>query len=71
MDEYRQVMKPIMHTWSTIFSTLSDGQGGEVIVREVGKGAYELNAQPPLVTRVKRNKTKCKQQRNARKGKSK
>ena len=71
MDEYRQVMKPIMHTWSTIFSTLSDGQGGEVIVREVGKGAYELNAQPPLVTRVKRNKAKCKQQRNARKGKSK
>lgn len=71
MGEYRQVMNPLISTWPTVFSTLNDGQGGEVIVREVGKGAYELNAKPPMSTRIKRNKAKCKQQRSARKGSKK
>ena len=71
MVEYRQVMNPIMSTWPNIYSTLSDGQNGEVIVREVGKGVYELNAQPPMSSRAKRNKAKCKQQRCARKGSKK
>lgn len=66
-----RLMNPVMSTWPSIYSTLSDGQGGEVIVREVGKGTYALNAQPPVLARVNRNKAKCKQQRCARKGKKK
>ena len=66
---YKTVMNPYIPSWPTAFSTLDGSESGEdiVVLREVGKGAYELNAPPPTMRRTIRNKSKCKQQRQARK----
>lgn len=64
---YKTVMNPYISTWPTAFSTLAVGSEDIVILREVDKGAYELNAPPPTTRRTIRNKSKCKQQRQARK----
>lgn len=51
------------------YQLLLDGNGGHTLAKEVGKGAWQLDADPPAVARPKRNKAKTKAQRNARKRK--
>ena len=54
-------------TWPSVFNTVSGPQDEVIITREVGKGVFQLGAEPPMVKRPLRNKSKCKQQRHARK----
>ena len=54
-------------TWPSAFNTVSGPQDEVIITREVGKGAFQLGAEPPMIKRPSRNKSKCKQQRKARK----
>lgn len=55
------------YSWPTIYSTLLAPSNEQIVTREVGKGAFQLNAPPPTMNRTVRNKSKVKQQRQARK----
>ena len=69
MDNPRICLTPNYNraSWPSAFNVISGPQDAVIITREVGKGAYQLDADPPVVNRPIRNKSKCKQQRKARK----
>lgn len=55
------------YNYPTSYKLLLGPNNEQIITREVGKGAYQLNAEPPTMKRTVRNKAKVKQQRQARK----
>lgn len=55
------------YSWPSRYSTLWLPSNEQIVTREVGKGAFQLDAPPPTMNRTVRNKSKVKQQRQARK----
>lgn len=55
------------YSWPSRYSTLWSPSNEQIVTREVGKGAFQLDAPPPTMNRTVRNKSKVKQQRQARK----
>lgn len=55
------------YNWPTSYRLLLGANNEQIVTREVGKGAFQLDAPPPTMNRTVRNKSKVKQQRQARK----
>ena len=55
------------YSWPSRYITLLAPSNEQIVIREVGKGAFQLDAPPPTMNRTVRNKSKVKQQRQARK----